>query len=37
MKLYHEQEMMRSEIKNLNACLVNYDKKWSSIVKNVIK
>jgi|JI10StandDraft_1071094.scaffolds.fasta_scaffold4037758_1 regulator of replication initiation timing len=28
---------MRAEIKNLNTCLINYDKKWSSIVKNVIK
>ncbi len=28
---------MRAELKNLNTCLINYDKKWSSIVKNVIK
>lgn len=28
---------MRTEIQNLNTCLINYDKKWSSIVKNVIK
>lgn len=36
-KLYKQQEIMREQIKSLNACLINYDKKWSSIVKNVIK
>lgn len=28
---------MRIQINKLNTCLENYDQKWNSIVKNVIK
>ena len=36
-KLYDEHEMMQLQIKKLNTCLINYEKKWSKIVKNVIR
>lgn len=36
-KLFNEQEEMRLEIKKLNESLLLYEKKWSKIVKNVIR
>lgn len=36
-KLYSEHALMQQEIKKLSTCLVNYEKKWSKIVKNVIQ